>query len=175
MRDALTTAVGGKDALAALDATPLPDEPFSWAGVPDGVHERVGEVLTLVDRCCGALLDVECRTACRRFLNTVAVAEPAVFGRRGKAATAAVALIWCVGQANALFGAPRSGGRLRVKDLAAHLGVSAGNLASRSEPMLRAVGFDPGRPGPIHLGSPRYLIAARRAEILALRDDLDVP
>ncbi len=59
MLDALRRAVGGDAALDAVDADPLPAEPFDWAAVPADVHARVGEVLELVDGCCAELLDVE--------------------------------------------------------------------------------------------------------------------
>jgi hypothetical protein len=52
MLDALRHSVGGEQALDALSAEPLPDEPFAWTAVPPDVHERVGEVLDLFDRCC---------------------------------------------------------------------------------------------------------------------------
>ncbi len=64
--DGLARQVGGSAALDVLDDDPLPDEPFQWKGIPDDVVDRVQEVLDLTDRCCDELLDVECRTACRR-------------------------------------------------------------------------------------------------------------
>jgi len=51
MLDDLARAVGGRQALAALDAAPLPAEDFSWDAIPSDVRDRVGEVLGLVDRC----------------------------------------------------------------------------------------------------------------------------
>ena len=166
--DALRRAVGDDTALDALDADPLPDEPFSWEDVPADVHERVREVLSLVDGCCDTLLDVEYRTAARRLLGDAAAADPEIFRRRGKASTAAAAICWVVGHANGLFG---RGGTLLVKDLTAHFGVDAGNLSQRSEALLRAVGVNPHeRHERMELGTPRYLVAAQRAEIIEDRD-----
>ena len=71
MLDSLRRVVGGAAALDALDAEPLPDEPFAWEPVPPDVHDRVGEVLDLVERCCTELLDEQYRTACRRLLADV--------------------------------------------------------------------------------------------------------
>ena len=48
----LERQVGGTDRLDALDAEPLPDEAFQWAGIPDDIGDRVHEVLHLVDTCC---------------------------------------------------------------------------------------------------------------------------
>jgi hypothetical protein len=81
----LRRAVGGDEALAALDDRPLPDEDFAWDGIADDVTARVGEVLAHCDACCDTLLDVEYRTACRRLLATVALAAPDVFRRKGRA------------------------------------------------------------------------------------------
>lgn len=172
MLDTLRRAVGGEDALDRLDAAALPDEPFGWDAIPADVHDRVAEVLALVDRCCDELLDVEYRTACRRLLAGAAAGDPEIFRRRGRAATAAAALCWVVGKANKLFDEPQSRARqLQVKDLIDHFGISQGGVSQRSEPLLRAVGVDPRQYGAMDLGSPDYLTSARRAKIVALRDE----
>ncbi len=166
--DPLRCAVGGQDALDRLDTTPLPDEPFGWDPIPDDIHERVAEVLQLVDRCCDELLDVECRTACRRYLGRAAAADPEIFRRRGRAQTAAAAICWGIGKANDLFGFGRT---ILVKDLMGHFGISQGSVSQRSEPLLRAIGVDPHRQHrEMSLGSPDYLTSTRRKELLALRD-----
>ncbi len=165
--ESLRRAVGGADALDRLDDEPLPDDVFDWEPVPADVRERVGEVLTLVDRCCDEMLDGECRTACRRFLSRAAAADPAIFRRRGRADTAAAAVCWVIGKANRVFG---WGGPL-VKDMTAHFGVSQGSLSGRSVPLLLAVGVDPYMQfGAMDLGSPDYLTGERRSEIIASRD-----
>jgi uncharacterized protein DUF6398 len=168
--DGLRQAVGGEAALISLDSSPLPDEPFDWQRVPDDVHERVAEVLALVDRCCAELLDVELRTAARRLLARVAAANPAIFGRRGRADTAAASICWMAVKANDMF----EGGGLAVKDLMGWFGVSANTPSQRGKAMLKAIGVDPGdlAYSGLDLGSPDYLTGARRARIIAARDRL---
>ncbi|MBV9161736.1 MAG: hypothetical protein JO281_09340 [Pseudonocardiales bacterium] len=166
MLDTLRRAVGGENALDKLDAAPLPDEPFAWAPIPVDIHERVSEVLRLVDRCCDELLDVEYRTACRRYLSRAAAADPEIFRRRGRAETAAAAICWGIGKANDLFG-----GKILVKDLLSHFGIGQGSVSQRSAPLLSAIGVDPHHQyGEMNLGSPDYLTSVRRQEILAHRD-----
>jgi hypothetical protein len=168
MLDTLRHAVGGEQALDALSAEPLPDEPFAWTAVPPDVHERVGEVLDLVDRCCTDLLDVEYRTACRRLLADIAAGDPEIFRRRGRADTAAGAVCWLVGKSNSLFDHIPGGRKLAVKHLAEYLGISGGSMSQRSGPLLHAIGADPH--GSKELRSPRYLTGSRRKQILADRD-----
>jgi hypothetical protein len=170
MLDGLRLAVGGQDALDRLDTAPLPDEPFDWGVIPADIHDRVAEVLALVEHCCEKLLDPEYRTACRRFLSRAAAVDPEIFRRRGQPVTAAAAVCWAVGKANDLF-EPRTGGlHLQVKDLVRHFGIRGPSLSQRAMPMLRALGAPPSGPGGVHLGSPDYLTAARRAKIINLRD-----
>jgi len=166
MRDNLCRAVGSEDALNTLDALPLPDEPFAWDPIPADIHERVREVLQLVDRCCDELLDVECRTACRRYLSRAAAADPEIFRRRSRPETAAAAICWGIGKANDLFS-----GKIRVKDLMSHFGIGQGSVSARSGTLLRAIGVDPlDQYRELNLGSPDYLTSARREELLARRD-----
>ncbi|MGH3977422.1 MAG: DUF6398 domain-containing protein [Pseudonocardiaceae bacterium] len=165
MLDSLRRAVGGDTALERLDARPLRDEPFAWDPVPADIHERVAEVLTLVDRCCDEMLDVEYRTACRRFLARAAAGDPEIFRRRSRAETAAAAICWVIGKANDLFT-----GEILVKDLAGHFGIGQSTVSQRSAPLLRALGVDPDQYGAMNLGSPDYLTSSRRERILTLRD-----
>jgi len=163
-REELHSAAGGAGALDELDDAPLPDEAFAWERVPADVHGRVAEVLELVDGCCDALLDVEHRTAARRLLAAVAAADPTIFRRRGRAETAAAAVCWLIAKANrslSPFG-------LQAKELLGHFGVTS--VSQRSGPMLAAIRVGPHRSGEIDLGSPRYLTAARRRDLVAARD-----
>lgn len=162
----LERAVGGALALDALDATPLPDEPFDWTGIPGDVHDRVGEVLALCDRCCDEMLDVEYRTAVRRVLARIAVNGPEAFRRRGRADTAAAAICWAVCRANDAFG-QRSGG-FTQKALLAHFGLQNGSVSQRAATLLDAGGF-PHHRNDFALGSPDYLTSARRRDILDKR------
>lgn len=163
----LRDAVGGDQALWALDTDPLPDEAFDWPAVPDDVGGRVGEVLALVDGCCEELLDAEYRTACRRLLADVAAGEPAVFRRRSRADTAAAAIVWTVGKANDLFSA-RAGG-LTAKEVLAWFGVS-GSVSQRAATMHKAIGIDAQPAHDVTLQSPRYLVGSKRAAIMRDRD-----
>ncbi len=168
--ESLARTVGGEQALSDLDMTPLPVEDFAWDTVPPDVHDRVREVLELVDDCCAALLDKECRTACHRLLSRAAAADPDIFRRRGRADTAAAAVCWVIGKANALFD-PRSVPHLQVKTLGAHFGLAQSTFSQRSAPFLRAVGVNPDEQyGRLDLGSPDYLTSARRARLIADRD-----
>lgn len=167
MLDSLRDAVGGDKALRKLGDRPLPDEAFRWKGIADDVRERVGEVLALVDRCCDELFDVEFRTACRRFLAQAASGDPAVFRRKGRPQTAAAAVCWIVGKANDVFS---QYGPVMVKNLMAHFGIASGGASQRAEVLLRAGGFPANRYGEVTLGSPAFLVSARRRDIIDLRD-----
>jgi hypothetical protein len=170
MLDTLRRAVGGAAALDALDAEPLPDEPFAWDAIPPDVHGRVGEVLDLVERCCTELLDEQYRTACRRLLADVAAGDPAIFRRRGRADTAAATVCWIVGRVNSLFDHLPVEPKLQVKQLVQHFGLPGSSMSGRSAPMLQAIGVDPHQPGDLELATPRYLTGQQRARILVDRD-----
>jgi hypothetical protein len=167
MLDWLALDVGGPIQLERLDDDPLPDEPFRWEGIPDDVTARVHEVLVLIDRCCEEMLDFEYRTACRRVLARVASQGPEVFRRKGRAETAAAALVWTVGKANDLF-EQRTGG-MQVSDLMNHFGLGQSSVAQRAATILRAGGFDDDTYY-LRLGAPDYLVAARRRRIITMRD-----
>lgn len=170
MLDTLRRAVGGEEALNGLDEAPLPDEPFAWDAVPADVHDRVADVLSLVDRCCDELLDVQYRTACRRFLAGAAAGDSEIFRRRGRSAAAAAAICWVIGKANERFEPDGGEQPLLVKDLLGHFGLGQSSVSGRSEPLLRAIGVNPHQYGAMDLGSPIYLTSQRRARIHALRD-----
>ena len=172
MLDWLVLDVGDRSQLDRLDDDPLQDEPFRWEGIPDDVTARVDEVLALTDRCCEEMLDFEYRTACRRVLARVASGGPEVFRRKGRAETAAAALVWIVGKANDLF-AQRTGGIL-VRDLMSHFGLGQSSVAQRAAAMLRAGGFYDDTYY-VRLGSPDYLVAARRRRIIKMRNGCRQP
>jgi hypothetical protein len=163
----LALDVGDQVQLDRLDDEPLPDEPFRWEGIPDDVTARVHEVLALTDRCCDEMLDFQYRTACRRVLARIASKEPEAFRRKGRAETAAAALVWIVGKANGLF-EQRPGG-MQVKDLISHFGLRQGSVAQRAATMLRAGGFRDDT-YIVRLGAPDYLVAARRRRIIKMRN-----
>ncbi len=168
MLDTLRRAVGGEAALDDLDDRSLPNEDFDWNGIPPDIRATVDEVLVLCDRCCDELLDGEYRTACRRFLTIVASGDPSVFRRRARTDTAAAAVCWIIGKANALF--TPSGGGLLVKDLMAHFGLHQGGVSQRATTMLRAGGFSTDHYRGIDLATPELLVSSRRRSILEHRD-----
>jgi hypothetical protein len=173
MLDELASLVGGREALEALDDEPLPDEPFDWDRVPDDVRERVGEIVALCDDVADRLLDVEHRTAMRRFLARVAAGDPAIFRRRGAANRGAAAVAWAVCRANDSVG-PYHG--LEVGELLEAFGTN-GSASQRAEPMLRVLGVD-SRTQARHrfdgfgLGSAEFLVAERRRTLMDERDML---
>ena len=168
VRASLADAVGGYDALDTLDARPLPDEPFDWAVVPEDVRAPVEQVLTLVDEACGALLDREHRTACRRLLAAVAEHGPHVLRRKGRPETAAAAIAWSVAKANDTFELYHG---LQVKELLGWFGLT-GSVSQRANTLLDAAGIPDARPYGIELvlRSPRYLTGPHRADIIRTRD-----
>jgi hypothetical protein len=163
----LALDVGDQTQLDRLDDNPLPDEPFRWEGIPDDVTAPIRQVLELTDRCCAEILGVEYRTACRRLLARVARSGPEVFRRTGRAETAGAALVWIVGKANDLFD-HRAGG-VHVKDLMSHFGLKQSSITTRAATMLRASGFHDDT-YVVRLGSPDYLVAARRRWVISTRD-----
>ena len=168
MLQRLGRAVGGRMQLMNLEVQPLPDEPFEWAGIPEDVHSVVQEIVDYCDRCAEEILDVEHRTAMRRFLNRAAVGDPATFRRKASTARGAAAVAWVVCRANDTVGV--YGSSLSVQELLASFGVK-GSVSQRAEPFLRANGVDPqGLYGSMDLGAPDLLTSKRRADIIVRRD-----
>lgn len=168
MLEALATEVGGRAALTMLGTEPLPDEPFAWEGVPADIHDSVAEYLEQVDRVADERLDVEHRTAMRRFLARVAVADPAIFRRKSSASRGAAAVAWAVCRANDTAGT--HGAEFTVKELIGWFGTN-GSVSQRAEPMLRAIDAPQDTYwGPLPLGMPGLLVARSRERIVELRD-----
>lgn len=166
-RRQLESAVGGADALRELDVEPLPDEDFNWQGIADDIRPVVGQFLRACDRCADELLDVEHRTAMRRFLHRVAIADPSIFRRKGSPTRGAAALAWVVCRANDTVGTYY--GPLLVAELLAAFDVT-GSVSQRAEPMLRAVGVERQPPGTMDLGTVDLLTSTRRSRIIRQRD-----
>jgi hypothetical protein len=170
MLDSLARSVGGMRSLDTLAMDALPDEPLDRTGIPDDILTRVAEISELVDGCCDDLFDEEFRTASRRLLARVAVADSDIFRRKSSAATTAAAICWIIAKANDSFdlsGVSGSGGP-RVKDLMAHFGLT-GSVSQRAEPMIRAIGAD-WRFGRTTVGDPRLLVSPMRRRIGETRD-----
>ncbi len=168
MLERLDRAVGGRMQLMALDDVPLPDEAFEWAGIDEDIRLVVQEVLDACDRVADELLDVEHRTAMRRFLSRAACGDPAVFRRKASRLRGAAAVAWVICRANGSVGGYASG--LAVQDLLARFDVT-GSVSQRAEPLLRANGVNPHRLyGVMDLGAPDLLTSRTRTSILARRD-----
>lgn len=136
--------------------------------VADDIRPVVKEVLDSCDRCADELLDVEHRTAMRRFLSRAAAGDPAAFRRKASPIRCAAAVAWVICRANDIAGAYWSG--LTVHDLLAWFGVK-GSMSQRAEPLLRANGVDPHSLfGSMDLGAPDLLTSTRRRQIIAQRD-----
>jgi len=165
----LERAVGGRLQLQALDDRPLPDEPFEWAGIPEAARPQVEQMLEACDRCADELLDVEHRTAMRRFLSRAAVGDPKAFTRKALPARGAAAIAWVICQANE---STDPYGPLTAQALIAWFGLK-GSVAQRAEPLLRANGVNPHQMYEgMRLGTPDLLVARRRAALIAARDEL---
>lgn len=166
MLEHLDRCVGGRLALMRLDATPLPDEPFTWAGIPDDIHPVVEQVLEDCDRVAGELFEVEFRTAARRLLGRIAVGDPAIFRRKASPTRGAAAVAWLVMRANQV------GYGTQTQALLGAFGIT-GSVSQRAEPMLRAIGINPySRYGSSHLGAADLLTSGKRASIITARDRL---
>lgn len=168
--DQMCLTVGGEETLWRLDDEPLPNEAFDWRVVPEDAHERVADVLALIDRCCEELFDIECRTVARRLLADIVAVDAGIFCRRGRVETAAAAIVWIVARANYRFSWHRGG--LTVKRMLAWFGLT-GSVTQRADTMLRAIRPDAGYwVYPEALGTVRYLTGACRRELIDQRDRL---
>lgn len=166
----LQKAVGGEAALQSLDVEPLPDEAFAWEGIDEAISARVGDVLVLCDRFADSHLDVEYRTAFRRFLARVAVKDAELFRRPAvTAAEEAAAVCWTIGKANNLFSANDSR-RILVRDMMGFFSLY-GTAAAGGRAMLRAGDF-PMQPDVI-LASASFLVSQRRRQFVNQRDRID--
>ena len=171
----LAAAVGGRQTLATLDTDPLPDEPLDLGALPRDARGGVAAVARLIDRCCQTLFDHELRSACRRLLVDVATADPTIFGPGVATEATAATVVWAVAKANHRLGRPGvdppGGG------LGGWFGLDgAVPSTSRATALLAALGITSRvavRDG--LLGSPRYLVADRRRQLIASRDRILTP
>jgi hypothetical protein len=170
LEDELADLVGGRAALANLTCDPLPDEGFEWAGIPGDIRPKIEEILRLCDQNAEQLLDIEHRTANRRLLSRLAVADPAFFRGRASARTSAAAVCWMVAHAN---DSVSMYGPLTAGELLEPFGVRS--ASQRAKQFRAALGLREHLPvhGPMGLGSPDLLVGDRRAELLEARARLD--
>lgn len=166
----LDAEVGGREALLALTDEPLPDESFSWDKVPDDIRGVVKQLLSACDDFAEQMLDIEHRTAMRRFLSQAAAAEPAIFRRKASQARGAAAVAWVICEANGTI--DEWGSELQMADLLDWFQVRGG-VVQRAEVLLRANGVDPAQAHEgVALGTPDLLVSACRADIIGARDRL---
>lgn len=175
----LAQRVGGNTELQDLDSEPLPLEQLDLDAAPDDVIEQMQEIdaalVAGLERVGGgqldlgdAVLDVEFRTACRRFLTQVATRDASALRRRASARTTAVAVAWIVGRGNELVGhlpAP-----VRTGELLRAFGVKS-TPSSRAGTLMRAAVLPQDHLG-VSLGSPDLLVGSARAAIMGHRDRL---
>lgn len=167
----LANLVGGLEALASLDATPLPDEPFAWTGVPGELVPLFEDLVPWLDGFADEVLTVEHRTALRRCAAHVANRAPGALTKKGSLTQRAGAVAWIVLRANDDLG---PGARLLTgRALSAWFGL-ASDIAPRARTMLSAVGGSDRwayhfRDRTV-VGEPGLLTARRRRQIIADRD-----
>lgn len=160
--------VGGVETLMRLDAEPLADEEFDWSGIGEDVRPTVQAILDQCDTCADAILDVEHRTAMRRFLATAASNDAVLFRRKGSPVRGAAAVAWVIATANRTVGSYRS--TMTGKNLLAHFGI-AGSVSDRAQSLIRAAGIDHRLTyGSLRVGDPRLLVSRRRRELIDERD-----
>lgn len=166
--DYLARDVGGVDALMSLDESELPDEELDWTGIPEDVRPAVEAILEHCDGCADALLDVEHRTAMRRFLARAARTDPKVFARKGSPVRGAAAVAWVIATGNRTVGVWSAD--MTARDLLAHFGVT-GSVSDRAGTLMRAAGIPTGHAtSSVELGDPGLLVSARRRSLMRSRD-----
>ncbi len=162
----LDRAVGGREALLALDVEPLPDEPFDWDGIDDDLRDLVAAMLAHCDRVADELLDVEHRTAMRRLLHRVATEGPGPLRRKAAANRSAAAIAWLIHCTN---GIDKAGARVSNRTLLTAFGV--GSVNERASSFVRALGLPPVYSAhDVELDSCDYLVSATRVSLIRLRD-----
>jgi hypothetical protein len=164
--DRAAEEVGGREALTALGAEPLPDEDFDWSVVPADIRGPVAETVGLIDALTTERFDVELRTACRRFLAAAVSGDPDIFRRRGSTASAAAVVVWLVGRANGVVA--RGGYGMTAGDLWAHFGIKG--ASARGHTFRKAAGLEPYALGD-SLRHPEWLTSATRRGLVRRRDD----
>ena len=171
----LVDAVGGEEALEALDADPLPTgERFDVGDVPEDVRDRVEKIGGLVSTHASQFFaDPEMVTAAHRTLLLVATENPEVFRRRSKDLNTAAAILFITGHNNRWI--TRNDPDRSAAALWKSVGVSpvpwdrAFNML-KELPTQQALAGDPSA---FALGRPELLTSTRRAAILREKKSLE--
>ncbi|MFN8030538.1 MAG: hypothetical protein U0Q10_09395 [Dermatophilaceae bacterium] len=160
-REALLTRLS-PDLVAGLNADPLPDEPLDLSGVASDIATRVQGIASLADVAAMDLYDVEMRTACRRLIAQVALADPAIFRRQSRDAMTAAAFLWIVAKAN---DALTDDGNPTVAELMAAFELT-GSPSQRAMVLLKAIGQEQPAAYGLRLNDPALLTARLRSSWL---------
>ena len=160
LRDGLIEQLGGQEVADALDAEPLPDEPFDWSVVPGDLTERVQEILDVADVAAIDVADIEVRTATRRLLARVAEVAPDSLRRRGRSDIWAAALLGIIGRQNAAMFRTR---KIYGTTIAAACGVKHGSLGQKVGTIVNAIDLPPYDVSLLHSEERRALL--RRLDV----------
>lgn len=172
VRDELVAALGGEDALATIDAAPLPDEPLILDGLAPDVADRLHRIDALSAPVATTLVGPELRTSARRLLRRLALTEPGLFQGSAKDTNTAGAVLWIAGHINDMLGTLGEG--FTVTSLTRALKL-ASNPSTRAKTLLKALGVTDtwewlDFPS---LGDPALLTGQRRADLLAEIEEID--
>lgn len=173
----LATIVGGDEALATLDATPLAPAELDLATVPAHLRDRVATIAARFEPWAPLVMGDEGLTAARRLLVRAVSTEPGLL-RSDRDDTAVGAVVWAVAKGNDLVGANRPVRASAIQELAglrsspgqrgAAFAYAVGGVSTRYGRADWAYGGQ--RPDVIPLGSPDLLLGRFRRRLITSRD-----
>ena len=172
----LAAIVGGNEALANLDATPLAPEELDLDAVPGHLRDRVAAIAARFEPWVPLVLGDEGLTAARRLLTRAVATEPGLL-RSDRDDIATGAVVWAVAKGNDLVGQNRPVRASLIQELAG-LRSSPGQRGSGFAYAVGGVSAWSGRaqwmydvqPDVIPLGSPDLLLGRFRHRLMASRD-----
>ncbi len=153
----LARIVGGDDALAALDVSPLEPVELCLDGIRDDLHERVRGIDARLQQWAPVLLGDEGPAAARLLLTRAVSSEPGLLTRSDRDDVATGAVLWAVAKGNDLVGTNRP---VRVGVIQDVCGLSS-SPSGRGASFAHAVGGD----GSTHYGRPLWMFDAQPAVI----------
>ena len=172
----LAAIVGGEDALATLDATPLALEGLELDAVPGHLRDRVATIAARFEPWVALVLGEEGLTAARRLLVRAVSTEPGLL-RSDRDDIATGAVVWAVAKGNDLVGQNRPVRASVIQELAG-IRSSPGQRGSAFAYAVGGVSVWSGRaqwmygaqPDVIPLGSPDLLLGRFRRRLIVTRD-----
>ena len=173
----LAAIVGGEEALATLDSTPLAPAELDLDAVSEHLRDRVAAIAARFEPWVPLVLGDEGLTAARRLLVRAVAAEPGLL-RSDRDDIATGAVVWAVAKGNDLVGQNRPVRASVIQELAG-LRSSPGQRGSAFAYALGGVGTRYGlvdwmyrrqRPDVIPLGSPDLLLGRFRHRLIVTRD-----